>query len=88
MRFRRTSRPEPYRNTSRKRAAFARKQRLERECGSASKRDSSTKAKIARCYHYQNRGKVGVPVRSLSAAYRPCGDHDRHNDCQHPERLV
>jgi hypothetical protein len=31
MRFRRTSRPEPYRDTSRKRAAFARKQRLERE---------------------------------------------------------
>ena len=31
MRFRRTSRSEPYRDTSRKRAAFLRKQRLERE---------------------------------------------------------
>ena len=31
MRFRRWHRPEPYRDTSRKRAAFKRKQRLERE---------------------------------------------------------
>lgn len=31
MRFRRWHRPEPYRDTSRKRAAFHRKQRLERE---------------------------------------------------------
>ncbi len=31
MRFRRWHRPEPYRDTSRKRAAFLRKQRLERE---------------------------------------------------------
>ena len=31
MRFRRWPRPEPYRDTSRKRAAFLRKQRLERE---------------------------------------------------------
>lgn len=31
MRFRRRYRPEPHRDTSRKRAAFHRKQRLERE---------------------------------------------------------
>lgn len=31
MRFRRWHRPEPYADTSRKRAAFHRKQRLERE---------------------------------------------------------